>query len=149
MDRDVSRAIEWDCAKVLTKFYNLLDAKRYKDLVDLFADDGVWARLGIELKGRDAILAAMQEREDWLTAHILTNVDITIVDPENVDTIQYITLYRVEDHDPATGPASMVLPMGILGHRDKLVHIDGTWKFKRKESRAIIVNRERVTHYDK
>jgi hypothetical protein len=91
----------------------------------------------------------MTEREDWLTAHLLTNVEVTIKDPNHAETVQYITLYRIEGYDPAQGPASVALPMGILRHRDQLIRIDGNWKFKRKESRAILVNRQRITHYDK
>jgi hypothetical protein len=149
MDRDTARNIEWDCTQLLTKFYNLLDAKHYRNLSELFAADGVWVRLGIELKGPQAILDAMTEREDWLTAHLLTNVEVTIKDPNHAETVQYITLYRIEGYDPAQGPASVALPMGILRHRDQLIRIDGNWKFKRKESRAILVNRQRITHYDK
>ena len=43
----------------------------------------------------------------------------------------------------------MALPLGILRHRDRLVRENGVWKFKRKTSRAIMANRDRVTHYDR
>ena len=49
MDRAEQRAIEWDCTQLLIRFYNLLDAKRYEELAALFAEDGVWVRLGEEL----------------------------------------------------------------------------------------------------
>jgi hypothetical protein len=149
VDRNEARAIEWDCTQLLVKFYNLLDEKRYEDLTGLFAEDGVWVRLGEELKGPAGILEAMREREDWLTAHLVSNIQITILDPNTVETCQYVTLYRIEGHEPAKGPASVVLPMGILRHRDTLVRDGEVWKFKRKTSRAVMVNRERVTHYDK
>ena len=149
MDRNEARAIEWDCTQLLIKFYNLLDEKRYEDLTGLFAEDGVWVRLGEELKGPAGILEAMREREDWLTAHLVSNIQITILDPNKVETCQYVTLYRIEGHEPSKGPASVVLPMGILRHRDTLVRDGEVWKFQRKTSRAVMVNRERVTHYDK
>lgn len=149
MDRNEARAIEWDCAQILTQFYNLLDEKRYQELANLFAEDGVWVRLGKELKGSKAIIAAMQEREDWLTAHLLSNVQIDIVDADTAETCQYITLYRIEGHKSEGGPANVAPPMGILRHRDTLIRVEGQWKFKRKTSRAVMVNRDRVTHYDK
>jgi hypothetical protein len=148
MDRDSARSIEWDCAQLLIRFYNLLDAKRYAEMASLFTADGVWVRLGQELVGPAAILAAMQERDDWLTAHVVSNIEVRIADAGHAETSQYVTLYRHENWT-AKGPAPVIPPMGILHHRDQLVREDETWKFKRKTSRAIMVNRERITHYDK
>lgn len=149
MDPEERRAIEWDCTQLLIRFYGLLDEKRYDELAGLFAEDGVWVRLGKELVGAPAILDAMSERDDWLTAHLVSNIRIDIVDRDNVETTQYVTLYRHEGRDGAQGPAPVVLPLGILRHRDRLTREAGVWKFKRKTSRAIMANRDRVTHYDK
>ncbi len=149
MDRDEERKIEWDCNQLLLKFYGYLDEKRYEELVALFALDGVWVRLGKELAGHAAILEAMKEREDWMTAHLLSNVRVEIIAAERADTTQYITLYRHEGLDAAAGPGPVVLPLGVLRHKDQLVCVDGVWKFKRKTSRAMMVNRERVSIYDK
>lgn len=149
MDRDKERAIEWDCTQLLYEFYACLDEKRYDDLGDLFVEDGAWVRLGKELVGPAAIKAAMTEREDWLTAHLVTNARIFVRDEDHADTVQYITLYRQEGVDPSAGPSPVVPPLGILRHKDQLVRSNGKWKFKRKTSRAMMVNRETVTHYDK
>jgi hypothetical protein len=145
----IRREIEWDCQKLLLQFYGYLDEKRYDDLADLFADDGVWVRLGQELVGPTGIKKAMTERESWLTMHLVTNVRIDVIDEDHAETVQYITLYRQEGVDPEAGPPPVVMPLGLLRHTDKLVRMDGVWKFKRKASRAVMVNRERVTHYDK
>ena len=149
MNRDEERAIEWDCTQLLYEFYACLDEKRYDDLGNLFVADGVWVRLGQELTGPDNIKAAMAERDDWLTAHLVTNARIFVRDNDHADTTQFITLYRHEGVDPAAGPSPVVLPLGILRHRDQLVRAAGRWKFKRKTSRAVMVNRTTVTHYDK
>jgi hypothetical protein len=148
MDLDTARAIEWDCMQLLNRFYGYLDEKRYDELAQLFVEDGAWNRLGKDLIGPDAIRAAMRERDEWLTVHVLTNVRIDIVDADHSNTTQYITLYRHEGWDETAGPAPVVLPLGILRHRDQLVRKDGVWKFQHKTSRAMMVNRERVTHYD-
>lgn len=149
MDRSEARAIEWDCTRLITRFYMLLDEKRYDELAALFAADGIWIRLGQELTGRDAIVAAMAERADWLTAHLVSNITIDIVDADTVETTQYVTLYRLEGRSAADGPAPVVPPLGILRHRDTLVRQGGEWKFRRKTSRAIMTDRARVTHYDR
>lgn len=149
MDRSEERAIEWDCTRLITSFYMLLDEKRYDELAGLFAADGAWVRLGEELVGPDAIVAAMEEREDWLTAHLVSNIRIDIIDADNVETTQYVTLYRQEGQAGADGPAPVVPPLGVLRHRDTLVRDGAGWKFKRKTSRAIMTDRARVTHYDR
>ena len=149
MDREEQRTIEWDCTQLLIRFYGLLDEKRYEELAELFADDGVWVRLGKDLVGGPAILAAMSERDDWLTVHLVSNIRIDIIDADNVETTQYVTLYRHEGTTANDGPAAVVPPLGILKHRDQLGREDGIWKFKRKTSRAIMANRDCVTHYNK
>lgn len=149
MDREQQRAIEWDCTRLVTRFYGLLDEKRYDEMAALFAEDGVWVRLGRELVGPAAIVAAMAEREDWLTAHVVTNIRIAVTDADSAETTQYVTLYRLEGVDAADGPAPVVPPLGILRHRDTLVRVGDDWKFKRKTSRAIMTDRSRVTHYDR
>jgi hypothetical protein len=149
LDRNDERAIESDCTRLITAFYGLLDEKRYRELADLFTRDGVWVRLGQELVGGDAIVAAMAGRDDWLTAHLVTNIRIDVIDADNVETTQYITLYRHQGRGEDDGPAPVVPPLGILRHRDSLVRDGGVWKFTRKTSRAIMTDRQRVTHYDK
>ena len=147
MERSEARAIEWDCSQTVQAFYAALDEKRYEDLANLFAEDGVWNRLGKDLVGPRAIVDAMSVREDWVTVHVLTNLAVTVVSPTEAHTHQYVTLYRHEGVAPDAGPLPVVLPLGILRHRDILVPADGKWKFKRKSSRAIMADQSRVTHY--
>ncbi len=149
MNREIERTIEWDCTQLVYEFYACLDEKRYDDMVELFAEDGAWVRLGEELRGKKAIKATMGTREEWITAHLVTNARIRVRDESNADTTQYITLYRHEDWNPADGPAPIVLPLGVLRHKDHLVRVGDQWKIKRKTSRAIMANIERVTHYEK
>lgn len=149
MDRDAARAIEWDCTQLVHAFYLALDEKRYEDLAGLFAESGVWNRLGKDLVGREMILGAMKGRADWLTAHLVTNVRVNVVDESNADTVQYVTLYRHEGWSPDKGPAPVVLPLGVLKHWDRHVRVDGVWRIAHKRSRAIMTDRQRVTHYDR
>ncbi len=149
MKRDEERAIEWDCTQLLYEFYACLDEKRYDDLANLFVEDGAWVRLGRELTGPANIKAAMAERDDWVTAHLVTNARIRVQDADNARSTQFITLYRHEGVAADAGPLPVVLPLGVLRHRDHLVRSRGQWKFKRKTSQAVMTNRERVTHYDK
>jgi len=148
MNREIERAIEWDCTQLVYEFYACLDEKRYDNMSELFTDDGVWVRLGKELKVKTGLKEAMGTRDDWITAHLVTNARIRVTDENNVDTTQYITLYRHEDWNPKDGPAPIVLPLGVLRHKDHLVRVGEQWKIKRKTSRAIMANLSRVTHYE-
>ena len=103
MDRATERAIEWDCTQLIHDFYLCLDEKRYADLLDLFAADGAWVRLGTELKGRTQIAEAMSERDHWVTAHVVSNVRVRVVDETSAHSTQYITLYRHEGSTAASG----------------------------------------------
>lgn len=149
MNADAVRAIEWDCSKIVNEFYCALDDKRYEDMANLFAPAGIWNRLGIDLVGPAKILAAMTDRSDWVTAHLVSNLRVKVIDEEHAETAQYITLYRLEAVDTAKGPPSVVLPIGVLRHWDQQVRIDGTWKIARKTSRAILIDRSSTTKYDK
>lgn len=149
MDREIARAIEWDCTQLVYKFYGYLDENRYEEMANLFTGDGVWVRLGKEVKGPANIRALKAVRENWLTVHLVTNIRVNILDSEHVETVQYVTLYRHENWEPSAGPAPVVLPLAILRHQDQLVNKSGVWKFKRKSSRAIMADTTRVIHYEK
>ena len=149
MDAASMRDIEWECEQLILRFYWCLDDQLYDELAGLFSETGAWVRLGKELIGPQQIRAAMNERQNWITAHVVTNLQITVKSPTEAASSQYVTLYRHEDWGAKDGPAPVVLPLGILRHRDQLVCVDGTWKFQRKTSRAVMVDRTRVTHYDK
>ena len=84
-----------------------------------------------------------------MTRHLCSNFQLNEVSSATATGVVYVTLYRHEGRDEAEGPAPVVPPLGVLRHRDRLARDDEVWKFKRKTSRAIMTDRERVTHYDK
>ena len=143
------REIQWDCQQLVHHFYACLDEHRYPELAELFVPDGAWVRLGTELVGPEGILEGIRGRESWLTAHLVSNLQIVVLDRESARSTQYVTLYRHEHWTEEQGPAPVVLPLGILRHRDELVRHQGQWRFRRKTSRAVMVDRQRVTHYEK
>lgn len=149
MEAVEERAAKWDCEQLIYRFYWCLDDHLHDELAGLFSENGVWVRLGKELVGPEQIRRAMGERATWITAHLVTNLQITLRSELEAESSQYVTLYRHEDWSADKGPAPVVLPLGILRHRDHLIRVDGRWKFQRKASRAVMVDRARVTHYDK
>jgi hypothetical protein len=149
MEKSLEREAAWDCTQLIQRFYWCLDDQRYDDLANLFTETGAWVRLGKELVGPKTIRETMiKERKNWITAHLLSNLQVTVKSETAASSTQYVTLYRHEDWDASKGPAPVVLPLGILRHRDELVRVGGEWKFQRKTSKAVMVDRVRVTHYD-
>ena len=138
MDREAARAIEWDCVQLAHSFYGLLDAKRYGDLVSLFSRDGIWVRLGKPVP-RDELLKTMGEREDWVTAHLVTNLQVHVIDADHAETEQYITLYRHEGWAGKSKPPPVTLPLAVLHHHDRMVREDGVWKIQYKSSKQVMV----------
>ena len=111
MTREAERAIEWDCAQVLTRFFNYFDQWRYEDMADLFAEDGVWRRQGRALAGRAAILAALAERSTTQRVrHVVTNLQIDVVDPDTAASLLYVTAYRHDSGAKQTEPPRIRAP---------------------------------------
>ena len=143
MDKAQVRAIEWDCAQLVQRFYCLLDAKRYDDLVALFSKDGVWVRMRKPLT-RSEILATQSERESWVTAHVVTNLQVRVIDEDRAETEQYITLYREENWSGPAGSPPVSPPRAILHHHDRLVREDGAWKIAHKRSEPIFMGERKA-----
>jgi hypothetical protein len=138
VDKALVRVIEWDCAQLVLRFYGLLDAKRYDELVALFSKDGVWVRMRKPLS-RSEIMATQSERENWVTAHVVTNLQVHVIDEDHAETQQYITLYRQENWADSSGVPPVSPPRAILRHHDRLVRENGAWKIAHKRSVPIFM----------
>ena len=72
---------ELACMRLLNQFTTLNDAGRYEELVELFAEDGQFARPTAPdsfVTGRAAILESFESRRsDRVSRHLLTNILIS------------------------------------------------------------------------
>ncbi len=134
MTREAERAIEWDCAQVLTRFFNDFDQWRYEDMADLFAEDGVWHRQGRALAGRAAILAALAERSTTQRVrHVVTNLQIDVVDPDTAASLLYVTAYRHDSGAKQIEPPRIRAPYLLLVVPGRLRRTEAGWKIARME----------------
>ncbi len=104
MDDNERRMIEWECAHNTIRFYNRLDAVRGEEAAALFAKDGTWYRDGDNSgwTGRAEIAAhvnRLPERgnpkiapEDRMVFHLVTNVEVTVIDPETAEVRALTTI---------------------------------------------------------
>ncbi|WP_328806851.1 nuclear transport factor 2 family protein [Novosphingobium aerophilum] len=117
------RAIEWDCARLVALYANLNDETRWDEVATLYAEDGVMTRPSapdVEIRGRDAILAAFAARPPRTTRHVCSNV---VID--------------VEDADHARGTCAMVLytgttPPAVGSFHDRFVRTANGWRFSER-----------------
>lgn len=131
VSRDAARAIEWDCARTLTRFFNYFDQWRYEEMAALFAPDGVWHRQGKALRG-DAILAVLNARSRTQTVrHVITNIQVDVVDAATAEFILYVTAYMHDAGTKADGPPKIQAPYLLLVVPGGLVKIRDDWKIAR------------------
>ena len=48
MDREQARAIEWECQKVVRRYYAHVDAYEYDQAVQMFTPDVDWSVIGVK-----------------------------------------------------------------------------------------------------
>lgn len=140
MDDASRRAIEWECAQVLTRFINALDSGDYETMASLMAPDGVWNRPSGDTVGPDGLLEALKDRpRDLIIRHVISNIVIDVVDENRADGITYLTVYRhdgsalVKDIAPLKGPHMV----GVSYNR--LVRKSDGWRILEKRTRRTFV----------
>jgi hypothetical protein len=129
ISRDIARAIEWDCAQTLTRFFNYFDQWRYDDMADLFAPDGVWHRQGQALKGHVAIVSALNARSRTQTVrHVITNIQIDVLDASRAAFVLYVTAYMHDSGVKVTKPPKIQSPYLLLVAPGEFVKLGTEWK---------------------
>jgi ketosteroid isomerase-like protein len=87
---------------VLLRFYRSMDRKDTDAACACFAEDAVWMRRGVTLKGRSEIRAAISGRPQTAeTAHLVTNFLVEADESEACVCSYYLTAYLMTD--PANG----------------------------------------------
>jgi uncharacterized protein (TIGR02246 family) len=115
--------------EVMAAYCHALDAGRFADVANLFADDGIWTTDYGEAKGRREIEQLLRsivpvKGEGPQRKHYITNIIIKV----NDDSAESISDYLVVRE---SGPD--LIPVMGGTYKDEWVRQDGTWRFKRKE----------------
>lgn len=130
MDRNLEREIEWDCQRVLLRFYDEFDRGNYAAMVAMFADDGVWHRAGKAL-AKQRIAAELQLRPSrQRVRHVLTNILVEALDRDHADARCYLTVYRNQDLDRPPEQQRLRAPYLFLQVTAKLKRLAGTWSLQ-------------------
>jgi hypothetical protein len=118
---DASRAIEWECARLINLYAQLNDAARWEELAALYAADGSMTRPtapDAPIIGRDAILAAFQSRPARTTRHICSNIVIDVETATAARGSSAMLLFTAANAPPLVG-----------GFEDRFVLTGDGWRF--------------------
>jgi len=138
MDELREAALILGARQAVARFYAALDRSDFEAVATAMAPDGVWHRQGVELRGPDAVRAAMAERPAGrVTAHLVQNLVVDL-HGESEATARYMTLvYRHDGAPGAEGPAPLGAPLSIAAGEDRLRRAGGAWLVVERRSRRV------------
>jgi hypothetical protein len=142
MNTNDIQMIEQACSKLISQFAVFNDAGRHEDLVNLFIEDGRYARPTDPenyVTGKTAILAAFKARPaDKLTRHLITNVVVDVSSPITAQGICYVTLYTGSTAVPAEKFGFVANAKQLIGeYLDEFVLTEEGWKFSQRSGKLI------------
>ena len=137
MDRDQERAIEWECQKIMRRYYFHVDRREFEKAVALFTPDVDWMSHGVKLDGRDELLKGLYASlGEGTVRHILTNTVVTVTDNDHAIVRSYNTLYYRSDaeYQEADDPLAMEGPHRLLDSYAELTRTDDGWRISKRRS---------------
>jgi ketosteroid isomerase-like protein len=130
-ERDVAA-----CTRLCVDFANHIDARRYDDVLDLFAEDGILDRMGQELVGREAIAGFLAARpQDVETRHLCTNISVEIHDANEGVGSSYVLFVRGKPQD---GPSRIEGPPSVVEYHDRFTRTAAGWRIRSRRIRIVM-----------
>ncbi len=143
MDEDRKLAIEWQCAKLLTHYYNLVDQGDFDTAVTLFTPDVVWSMDGDEYHGQDGNLSGMHKLlDESLIRHVISNIVVTVIDEDHAEAVTYLVVYCYPKRDVAGGKLETVAANRFSEVANTLVRTEEGWHISRREIKTVMATPE-------
>jgi hypothetical protein len=128
VDESAAQLIRSSVEKLIYEFFYCLDERRYRQLADMFAPDGVWHRQGKELRGPGAVMDAMKQRPPgFTTRHLITNVMVDVDGADAASARFYMTVFVHEGAEAPKAAVPMAVPMHVSSFEQKFVKSNGQW----------------------
>ena len=124
MTDEESRAIEWECTRLINLYANLNDEARWEEAASLYAEDGLMARPtapDAPIVGRAALLAAFLARPARTSQHVVANIVVEVESETAASAKSAILLFTSKDGPPLIGT-----------YRDRFVRTDEGWRFSER-----------------
>lgn len=136
MEEERIRAIEAACTAVTLRFFRALDRREHDAAAAVMAPDGLWERQGTPLKGRSAILAALEQRPaSRATCHVVTNIAVEVLGDDHARVHFYLVAYDGTVSGTETPVARLA---GIRAGTDEMVRLPEGWRIQEKRSQAVL-----------
>ena len=140
MDRQQERLIEWACQKLMRRYYFHVDRYEYEAAAALLTDDARWNVLGVELEGREQILAGMcAGLQESTIRHVLANEVVKVTDADHAEIWWYLSIYfspraRLDNWD---GALPFDGPNRVSDQYAALVRTPDGWQISQRKARVI------------
>lgn len=135
---DIAR-VKAACIELSNAFAFFLDRRDYVSLAELFTEDGFWTRYGIELRGRDNIVAELAKRpSNQFTRHVTVTHHFTTVTHEQAASVATnVSFFSLGGGEP---PFPVVAgDMIVLDFEDRFVNTPAGWRFASRVSWPLLV----------
>ena len=126
------------CQSISLKFGRLQDERRHDELADLMTTEGVYIRLGEELRVA-AFIAWVKTTPPNKTRHFVTATEFSVVNENLSEGVTYYTLYLYNGDEKA--PYPLEGPFVVGEYHEEFTRTDREWKIRRREARIIFRKR--------
>ena len=115
--------------QLLSRLYGALDERDYMSVARCFHPDGQWHRQGKLLRGRDAIVAELQQRStSHIVHHLYSNCLFDCVGTSRLKVRFLLTAFLGYAVEPGIGATSLVATSPQMGFCDaEFLQEDGEW----------------------
>src|SRR5687768_2432266 len=141
MTNESTVEIRLACEDLITAYCHAIDLGDATAVADLFTDDGVWSSAEVTMRGAGEIRAGFGRRAamERRSAHVCTNVAVTVEAADRATGVCYFTLFR---HDGPSGPVAPLAGPAMVGvYRDRFARTADGWRFAERVAEARFVAR--------
>jgi hypothetical protein len=129
------------CQQAVMRFFAALDGGRMQEVADAMADDGVWHRQGKALRGPAEVASALAQRPAGrVTAHLVQNLVVDLVDDEHAHARYFVLTYRHDAPERSDSPAPLGTPFAIAAYEDRLQRRGDAWLVQERRSRPVFAS---------
>lgn len=138
MDKVIEAGIEHACAKLMNQFAVFNDMGRFDELVELFVEEGRYARPiapDAFIVGKADILASFEARpKDRVGRHLISNIIIDVLSPTTAKGVCYVALYSGTLDQKAAKFGLQAQASQFIGeYQDDFVLTAQGWKFAQRK----------------
>jgi hypothetical protein len=137
MEEATRRAIEWDCAQSTARFYNHVDAGRFREAAEMFFDDGTWHRMEGGATGPDQIVKELEARDpNRVSMHLISNLTVRVIDVITAEVTANISACHAKP--AAKGPATDAAIGGVMRTVEIWKKSGDCWKCADKKTQPLL-----------